>query len=832
MAKSLVIVESPTKARTIARFLDDSYVVESSVGHIRDLPNSADEIPPEVKKEPWARLGIDIEHDFRPLYIIPRGKQKVVAQLRAALKDAGELYLATDEDREGESISWHLMEVLKPKVPVRRLVFHEITKDAIQDALRAPRQIDQRLVNAQETRRVLDRLYGYEVSPVLWKRIMPQLSAGRVQSVAVRIIVQRERERMAFRPAEYWDLEGTFEGTPPGAFAATLIALGGKRLAAGKDFDPATGRLRESREPPVLLDGDGARELAGRLAAASWRVAKVERKPYLAQPPAPFTTSTLQQEANRKLRLTPRVAMRSAQALYERGYITYMRTDSTVLSEQALSAARAQIGTLYGREYLPPEPRIHRTKVKNAQEAHEAIRPAGESFRLPDAVRAELRGSDLQSEEQERAARLYEMIWKRTVASQMVPARGQRLLIQVEGGAGADQALCQATGKSIDFPGFLRAYVEGSDDPEAELGDQEKLLPALREGDAVGCRGLGPQQHVTQPPPRYSEAALIKALEQEGIGRPSTYASIIDTIVQRGYTLRQRNMLVPTFTAFAVVKLLEGYFAKLVDVQFTARMEDALDAISRGEGESLPYLQAFYFGAGELKGLKDLIQAQIDPREVSTIPLYKDAKGRAVVVRVGKFGTFLERDGERASIPEELEPDQLTVARVERLLEQGSSPRPLGTEPAGGKAVYLKAGRYGPYVQLGEQGEAPRMKSLLPGQSPATLTLAEALQLLSLPRTVGSDPETGEPLLVDYGRYGAYARRGKEYRNLTGPEQLFTIGADEVVALFRQEKPKGRWQAQVLLDLGAHPDSGAPLSVRSGKFGAYVTDGTTNASLP
>ncbi|MBI3992407.1 MAG: type I DNA topoisomerase, partial [Candidatus Lambdaproteobacteria bacterium] len=818
MPKSLVIVESPTKARTIARFLDDDFVVESSIGHIRDLPDSAGDIPDELRGESWSRLGIDVEHDFKPLYVVPSDKKKQVSKLKALLKGADVLYLATDEDREGESISWHLQEVLQPRVPTHRLVFHEITREAIRAALASPRDIDTRLVTAQETRRLLDRLFGYEVSPVLWRKIAPSLSAGRVQSVAIRMVVQRERERMAFRVAHYWDLAGTFSRDGKQPFTATLINVDGMRLATGRDFEDTTGQL-----PPghhlVHLDEAGAARLRAALQNERWRVVKSERKPYADKPPAPFTTSTLQQEANRKLGLTSRNSMRVAQALYERGYITYMRTDSTTLSDQALSAARNHIRSHYGADYLPPAPRVYKSQVKNAQEAHEAIRPAGDAFQVPESLRGELNVDEF---------RLYEMIWKRTVASQMPNATGQRMTLQVQGGG----ALFQATGKTIEFPGYLRAYVEGSDDPDGELGDQEKLLPDVAVGDALTCERLEPAEHSTQPPARYSEASLIKELEKNGIGRPSTYASIIDTIIRRAYVVKKGNALVPTFVAFAVVQLLEQFFERLVDQHFTAEMEDALDAISTGEGESLRYLRHFYYGSGESPGLAELLKAEIDARQACTIPLGTGSDGQAINIRVGRYGPYLERNSDRASLPEDLAPDELTLARAEELLAAGNQPQVLGTHPQTGQNVYVKSGRYGPYVQLGETGESPRNKGLLPGQSPERLTLDDALGLLSLPRNVGRDPDTGEDIEVDLGRYGPYAKRGKDTRSLPGAEALFSFTLDEAVALFKQEKRARFGQAATLRELGKAPQSGADISLKSGRYGPYVTDGQLNASLP
>jgi DNA topoisomerase-1 len=835
--KALVIVESPTKARTISKFLPKGFIVESSIGHIRDLPTSAREIPAAVKKEPWARLGIDIENDFQPLYVVPAEKKKQVAKLKALLKEASEVYLATDEDREGESISWHLCEVLKPKVPRRRLVFHEITREAIEEALKNPRDIDERLVQAQETRRILDRLYGYEISPLLWKKIAPRLSAGRVQSVAIRIIVERERQRLRFVEASYWDLGGIFETRSAERFSAVLAQLDGKRLASGKDFDETTGRLRPGLEGEVVLLGEAeARELAARLRRLSWRAVKVERRPYSTRPEPPFTTSTLQQEANRKLRMSARASMRAAQRLYENGHITYMRTDSVTLSEQAIVRAREVAARLYGPEYLSPEPRRYKTKVKNAQEAHEAIRPAAEFLR-PEELRGKVSDEEL---------RLYELIWKRTVACQMAEARGQRITIQAANEAGdavnvpeagsVPRALFQASGKTIDFPGFLRAYVEGADDPEAELADKETVLPDVKEGDSLTFAELEAKGHTTQPPPRYTEASLVKELEANGVGRPSTYATIIDTIQRREYVVKQGNALVPTFMAFAVVQLLERFFAKLIDVQFTATMENELDEISLGEKEHLPYLRSFYFGDGEEPGLHELIKSEIDPRESCTIHLGRDLAGREINIRVGRYGPYLERGEDRASIPEALAPDELTVEKAEELLSIGSGPQVLGTDPASGKAVYLKVGRYGPYVQLGENEEEPKLKSLLPGMEIDSVTLEAALKILGLPRSLGIDPESGEEVFADYGRYGPYVKRTTDSRSLTAEDDVFEVKLERALELFKQEKPgggwRGRFQPKVLRPLGEHPDSKAPIQLLSGRYGPYVSDGEVNASLP
>lgn len=822
MAKSLVIVESPTKAKTIANFLPKGFVVESSIGHIRDLPGSAEEIPESVKGEAWARLGINVEKDFEPLYVIPSEKKKQVSKLKTLLKEASTLYLATDEDREGESISWHLLQVLSPKVPQKRLVFHEITREAIENALKNPRDIDTNLVEAQETRRKLDRLYGYEVSPVLWRKIAPRLSAGRVQSVAVRILVEREEERRAFVRAVYWDLVGTFTTQDSRPLEAALVSLKGKRLASGKDFDPATGKLKpDSAEDTVLVTAEVARQLEERLRKSTWKASRVERKPYVDRPKPPFTTSTLQQEANRKLRLSSRETMRAAQRLYESGYITYMRTDSTTLSEQAIRNSRARIQELYGESYLSPSPRQYQTKVKNAQEAHEAIRPAGD-FRKPDEIRGEVGEVEL---------KVYDLIWKRTMACQMAEARGHLITVQVSDG----EAVFQANGKTIEFAGFRRAYVEGADDPDEELGDQERVLPPVAVGDPLDCKSLEAKSHMTKPPDRYTEASLIKELEANGIGRPSTYASIIDTILRREYVVKQGNALIPTFMAFAVTGFLKKNFADLVDIQFTARMEDDLDAISLGDMQSLPYLRKFYFGAAGKSGLKDLTQCDVDPRESSTIPVGLDAEGRPINVRIGKYGPYLERGEDRASIPADLAPDELNLEKAEQLLAQGAS-GPLGTDPQTGKNVYVKVGRYGPYVQLGdaEDDEKPKMVKLLPGMTPAGTSLEEALRLLSLPRNLGKDPQTGEEIFAHLGRFGPYIKSGENTRSLAKTDGIFDITHERAVELLREEK-KGGWRSRsqtVLRELGVHPDTKSQVKLLEGRYGPYVTDGEWNASLP
>jgi len=838
--RRLVIVESPAKARTIAGYLGSGYVVESSIGHIRDLPNGAAEIPAAQKKEGWARLGIDVDHGFEPLYVVPGAKKAQVAKLKAALKDADELFLATDEDREGEAIAWHLLQVLKPKVPVRRMVFHEITPSAIRAAIDNPRQIDDNLVDAQETRRLLDRLYGYEVSPVLWKKVMPRLSAGRVQSVATRILVDRERARMRFVAASYWDVSGTFatgrEGSPtdPPRFDATLVTVGGRRLATGRDFGE-DGGLRN--EAALQLTEADARGLADRLADAAFKVGSVEEKPYRRSPYAPFMTSTLQQEASRKLRFSSQHAMRVAQRLYERGYITYMRTDSTTLSETALKAARDQARQLYGPEYVPDVPRRYERKVKNAQEAHEAIRPSGDVFRTPAQVTTELDSDE---------RRLYELIWQRTVASQMADARGQSVRIEIAGISSAgEDVVFAATGKTITFPGFLRAYVEGSDDPAADLEDRERRLPVLAGGDRLSAERLEPQGHSTTPPPRFTEATLIKRLEELGVGRPSTYASIITTVQDRGYVVKRGGALVPSFVAFAVVALLEQHFTRLVDYAFTASMEDDLDAIAGGARQSTEWLTNFYFGNAEGQeggvaksgGLKRMVQdrlAEIDAREVNSIPIGSTDAGD-IVVRVGRYGPYVQRGEEHASIPEELTPDELTVAKAAELLAAPSGDRSMGLHPETGEEVVARAGRYGPYVTSGPVGakEKPRTASLFASMSLDTVTLEDAVRLLTLPRVLGAAPD-GEEITAQNGRYGPYVKKGTDSRSIESEEQLFSVTLDDALAIFAQ--PKTRRGAKTaaappLRELGNDPISGKPMVVKEGRFGPYVTDGETNASL-
>ncbi|TML53987.1 MAG: type I DNA topoisomerase, partial [Actinobacteria bacterium] len=729
MPKHLVIVESPAKARTISGYLGPDFVVESSVGHIRDLPDSAAEIPEKYKGESWARLGVDVEHGFEPLYVVDPDKKKTVAQLKKQLANADELLLATDEDREGEAIAWHLLEVLKPKVPVRRMVFHEITRDAIEQALAETRDVDERLVDAQESRRILDRLYGYEVSPVLWKKVMRGLSAGRVQSVATRLVVQRERERMAFRAAAGWDLLATFD---PDSFEARLVSLEGQRVATGRDFGP-DGKLRgEARQ----LDEEAVRGLADRLQGSSFQVARVERKPYVRRPSAPFMTSTLQQEASRKLRYSAQTTMRLAQRLYENGYITYMRTDSTTLSESALTAAREQVASLFGAGYVPPQPRRYERKVKNAQEAHEAIRPSGDRFRTPQDVRSELSPDE---------HALYELIWMRTIASQMKDAQGQTVSLRIAADSSTGEAVeFGASGTVITFRGFLAAYEEGRDDDRAaQEDDEERRLPNLAEGDSVELRALEPQGHETSPPARYTEATLVRTLEELGIGRPSTYASILGTILDRGYVFKRGTALVPAFLAFSVVGLLEKHFGRLVDYDFTASMEDDLDRIAAGDEQRVEWLGRFYFGDGPAAaaasspGLHELVSdlGAIDAREINSLEI-----GDGIVLRVGRYGPYLERDGQRASVPDELPPDELTIERAEELLSQPSGDRELGTHPETGLPIVARTGRYGPYVTevLPEDTkEKPRTASLFKTMSLDTVTFEDALRLLQIPRVVG-----------------------------------------------------------------------------------------------
>ncbi len=821
--QALVIVESPAKAKTIAKYLGKGYRVEASIGHVRDLPQGAKQIPAKYKGEPWSNLGVNVNDNFAPIYIIPPGKAKQIKLLKDQLKESNALYLATDEDREGEAISWHLLEVLKPKVPVHRLVFHEITQAAIQEAMAGPRDVDEGLVRAQETRRILDRLFGYEVSPLLWRKVRPKLSAGRVQSVAVRLIVERERERMAFVSGTWWDLLGTFAKQSGQTLEAPLASVSGKKIPAGKDFDSATGKLKNP--DLMLLDGPAARGLAERIRSGQFRVTAVEDKPYTTRPYPPFTTSTLQQEANRKLGFTARRAMQVAQGLYENGHITYMRTDSTNLATVAVDDARGLVERNYGKDYLPAEPRIYKSKVKNAQEAHEAIRPAGHPFELPEAMKTQLNTDEF---------RLFELIWKRTIASQMSDASGRRIIVTIEG----EGCVFQVSGKTIDFPGYLRAYVEGSDDPDAELADQERSLPSVEVGEALQCRVLDAKEHATQPPGRFSEAALTKALEERGIGRPSTYASIIDTILARNYVFKKNNALVPTWVAFSVVTLLEEHLAGLVDYQFTAQMEDDLDAISRGEQGHIEYLDRFYFGNGS-PGLKKQLEHkidEIDPARISRILIGKPDNGPEVYVRVGRYSPYVEQGDRTASLPDETPPDEVTLEVALRLLDQAQqAEEPLGICPDTHKPVYIKVGRFGPYVQRGstDDEEKPQNASLLKGMTPENVDLATALKLLTLPRDLGNHPQENKPVMAYNGRYGPYVKSGEETRSLPADLSPLDVTLEQALGLLAQPKTRGRGAAkkEPLRTFDPSPITEKPVQILDGRYGPYLTDGTTNVSL-
>ncbi|MBP2364411.1 type I DNA topoisomerase [Pseudonocardia parietis] len=855
--RRLVIVESPSKARKIQPYLGDDYVVQSSVGHIRDLPRGAADVPAKYKGESWARLGVDVDNEFSPLYIVTPEKKSTVSELREALKSVDELLLATDPDREGEAIAWHLLETLKPKVPVRRMVFHEITESAIRAAAENTRELDQHLVDAQETRRILDRLYGYEVSPVLWKKVMPKLSAGRVQSVTTRLVVQRERDRIAFRSAEYWDIAATLDAgaeASPRTFGARLLQVDDKRVATGRDFD-SLGQLKKASDVVVLNEAE-ARRLADGLEGRDLAVNSVESKPYTRKPYPPFMTSTLQQEAGRKLRFSSERTMRSAQRLYENGYITYMRTDSTTLSDSAIQAARAQARELYGDAYVADKPRQYTRKVKNAQEAHEAIRPAGESFRTPGDIAREVDGDDF---------RLYELVWQRTIASQMNDARGTTVSIRIGGTAATgEKVVFASSGRTITFPGFLKAYVETVDDgSSAQADDAESRLPELTEGQALTAEALTPDGHSTSPPSRFTEPALVKVMEELGIGRPSTYASTIKTILDRGYVWKKGSALVPSWVAFAVVGLMEQHFGQLVDYDFTAEMEDDLDSIASGNDSRVRWLNGFYFGAAEgatggseiarAGGLKKLVGAnleEIDARTVNSIKMFTDAEDRDVVVRVGRYGPYLERivDGasQRANLPEELPPDELSEEVAEKLFSVPQEGRKLGTDPVTGHEIVAKDGRFGPYVtELLPEPEVPegakkkpakpkpRTGSLFKTMSLDTITLEDALKVLSLPRVVGKDPESGDEITAQNGRYGPYLKKGTDSRSLTDEEQLFTVTLEEALEIYKQPKQRGRGAAATppLRELGEDPSTTKKMVIKDGRFGPYVTDGETNASL-
>ena len=853
MAKPLVIVESPAKARTLERFLGKKYSVMASIGHVRDLPASAAQIPAAIRDQPWGRIAVDVEGDFTPYYVVPPGAQANVRKLKAALKDASELLLATDPDREGESISWHLTEVLKPRVPVKRIEFHELTEEAVREAIRNARTVNDYLVQAQQSRRILDRLYGYTLSPVLWRMVQTGLSAGRVQSVAVRLIVEREEARRRFRAAAFWDVEARVSGDGR-EFTATLVRIDGQKVASGKDFDPATGALKSPNVRHV--DEPAARALADRAAHhLPWRVTAVDERPGTERPAPPFTTSTLTQEASRKLGFSTERTMQIAQRLFQgieldtgemEGLITYHRTDSTTLSEKAITESARVIKDLFGAEYYEG-PRRYQTKVKNAQEAHEAIRPT--DFRLaPQRLAGVLDADDL---------KLYELIWKRTMASQMPDARVLRTTIELSAELpGGETAAFTASGKTIEFAGFRRAYVEGSDDPQAELEDQETLLPACKVGDLVAKEGasarlvlldLDPKRHETLPPARYTESALIKELEQAGIGRPSTYASIIATIQQRGYVFRQGKALVPTFTAFAVTHLLRDHFADYVDVGFTAEMEEVLDEISNGEQGWQEFIRRFYRGDGKHVGLAQVVK-QSEDVDYPVVDVGADPEtGQMIRVRIGRYGPFLQRGeggpGHTASLPEDVAPADLAVERaVELLKAKAEGPRKLGEDPASGQQVYLMTGRYGAYVQLGETPEKkvkgaakPKRASLLNGMDAESLTLDTALKLLSLPRELGTHPESGQPVTASQGRFGPYVKHGDEYRSLEESDDLLSVDLPRALELFAAPKRSRRRQAMtrtVLRELGAHPRSGMAIKLLAGRYGPYVTDGTTNASLP
>lgn len=820
-----MIVESPAKARTISKFLGPGYVIEASIGHVRDLPQGAKQIPAEYKNEDWAYLGVNVNKDFDPVYIIPPGKTQQVRKLKGLLKDADQLYLATDEDREGEAISWHLRELLKPKVPVRRLVFHEITSEAIHEALEHPREIDDDLVKAQETRRIVDRLYGYEVSPLLWRKVRPRLSAGRVQSVAVRLIVERERERMRFVSARYWDLLGLFAKTTGQTLQAGLQSYQKRRVPAAKDFDPATGKPKDDNL--LILNEQQAIDLATKLKPAEFRVTSVDDKPYTSKPYPPFTTSTLQQEANRKLGYTARRTMQVAQSLYENGHITYMRTDSTNLATVAIEAARELVSSQYGKEFLPAAAREYRTKVKNAQEAHEAIRPAGHPFAFPESLRNTLSADEF---------KIYDLIWKRTVASQMADARGRRISITIEG---AD-ATFQVGGKTIDFPGYLRAYVEGADDPAAELADKETILPDVAVGEVLSCRELETKEHNTQPPARYNEATLTKALEELGIGRPSTYAVIIETILAREYVVKRGNALVPTWVAFSVSQLLSEHLPALVDYRFTAQMEDDLDAISRGERKYTDYLKDFYFGNGQ-SGLKKQLENkvdEIDARDISRIYLGQPDGGEQIFVRVGRYGPFLEQGERRASIPETVSPDEMTIEAALQLLDQAAEgEKPLGYDPETNKPIFIKTGRFGPYVQMGvpDDEEKPKNASLLKGMKPEDVTIDVALKLLSIPRDLGNHPTTGQKITAYNGRFGPYVKSGEETRSLPPDISPLDVTFEQAVELLNQPKKQRRGfgaAKEPLKVLGTSPVTKQEVKLLEGRYGPYVADGVTNASVP
>ena len=836
MAKTLVIVESPTKARTLERFLGDKYVVRSSYGHVRDLPDSASQVPAEIKKQKWGRLGVDTDGDFKPYYVVPDDKRKNVAELKTALKGASSVMLATDPDREGESISWHLLQVLNPKVPVKRIVFHEITKKAVEQAILEAHDVDDNLVRAQESRRILDRLYGYTLSPVLWKKVQTGLSAGRVQSVAVRLIVDREEERLAFRGARYADLDAQFSAEGR-TFGGTLTRLGDVRVASGKDFDQQG--VLTGKNVRLLSDADAASLADALNRNLPWSVTSVEAKPGVERPAAPFTTSTLTQEASRKLGFSTQRTMQAAQRLFQDGHISYHRTDSTTLSDEALSASASAIREMFGNDYYAG-PRRYATKVKNAQEAHEAIRPTAFTSAAA-ALERVLSGDDL---------RLYELIWKRTMASQMVDARVLRTTIEISGTAtNNEQAVFTASGKAIEFAGFRRAYVEGSDDPSAELEEQETVLPVLTVGERINraqtrvlLTGLESKGHETSPPARYTEASLIKELERIGVGRPSTFAATIGTIERRGYVFRQGKALVPSFTAFAVTRLLREHFGDLIDVEFTAEMEEDLDQISRGEREWLDFIKQFYRGDKNHRGLEEAVKQAQETAEYPLIDVGVDpASGEKIRVRIGRFGPFLQQGeggpGKTAGLPPTQAPADLTIEKAVTLIRlKAAGPRTLGDDPKTGMKVYVINGRFGVYVQLGEtpekSKEKPRRSSLIGSMTEASVTLDEALKLLELPRDLGADPESGEVIVAGLGRFGPYIKKGDDYRSLEESDDLFTVDLERALALLAAPKRSSRQAAKRVIRKIEVPDGGTALQVLEGRFGPYVTDGETNASIP
>lgn len=821
----LVIVESPTKAKTIRNYLPKGYKVLASMGHIRDLPQSASDIPAKVKGEKWASIGVNYEDNFEPIYVIPKGKKKVVKEIKEAVKAADEIILATDEDREGESISWHLLEILKPKVPVKRMVFHEITKEAIQDALTHCRDVDDKLVRAQETRRILDRLVGYTLSPLIWKKIAYGLSAGRVQSVAVHLVVQREKERRAFKRGKYWDLKATLEKDGQ-SFDTILNSVDGKKLATGKDFDEHTGKIKEGKNV-LLLEEKQAKELVSKIKNNDWKVINLTEKPVSRKPAPPFITSTLQQEANRKLRLSARDTMRVAQKLYENGFITYMRTDSVNLSNQAITAARECVDKMYGSNFLSDQPRQYTTKSKGAQEAHEAIRPSGTHFKVPQETGLE--GRELA---------LYDLIWKRTVATQMAECKQTHISVQVQ----VEDAIFQGSGKRIEFPGFFRAYVEGSDDPDAAIEDQEVLLPNLKIGDPVDLQKVTELEHETQPPARYTEASLVKKLEAEGIGRPSTYASIISTIVDRGYIHILRNALVPTFTAFAVSDLLGKHFPNLVDTSFTSSMENVLDDIASGEAEWLPYLKTFYLGKEGLKTQVEDHESQIDPEEARSIEL----KNFPAKIKIGRYGAYVESEDDgkavKASIPNDVAPAELDEATLKEIIKMKlAGPQSVGKHPETSENIYVLTGAYGPYVQLGEvteENKKPKRVSLLKGMKPEDVDLETALKLLQLPKTLGQHPETEKRVFVAIGRFGPYichdmGKDGKDYRSIKAPDNVLDITFERALEILKEpKKTRGRRNAAPVRELGKHPEDGEPINIYNGPYGHYVKYKKTNASVP